>query len=333
MSVSSTLMTRLKVLLNSPQPWQELIDLLNGTSNSEAYGAYPSNVYTVDTTVAAPLPSQRVYPTVDAAYAAGTAAGGDFAINVLPGQVNTLNGPIVLDKSITIRCPYGGRAGAVNLPALLVNGGTGESLRFSNVTVGQAGLIADATGLDTIIFDDCRVISLGGQQVLGFAGVVATGDTQFVGTRFVSIGQNAPIGFVWSNSSWTPGAGFPAGATVFGMSASVVNSFIDCDVNARGIDDVTVFSRSLNNPTVSLRGTDIAVENSGGGNSILFDSALLTVELDNVQVTRTGAGVVNFGAGVVSPFPGLSWHGTDPNDALLPTGSWHNLAGTIVQVP
>lgn len=335
MSVSATLMQRLKVIVNSPQPWQELIDLLNGTSSADSNGAYPSNVFTVDTTLAVAIPELRIYPTADAAVVAGDATGLDYAVNILPNQSVTVNGPLTLTKNITFRCPYGGRSASLLTPAggLNVAGGTGFGLRFVDLTIGHQGIITDATGLDTLIVDNCRVISLTGKQIIGFAGIVSTSDTQWVGTRFVAIGQNAAIGFGWTGSSWTPGAGFPATATVFGMSANVVNTFLNCDINAEGIADCTLFSRSASTPVVSLKGTSIAVENTGGASAVLFSSASLGVVLRNVAITRSGAGLVNFGTGVASATVGLAWHGADPDDVLLPTGSWHNVAGDVVQVP
>jgi hypothetical protein len=190
----------------------------------------------------------------------------------------------------------------------------------------------DVTGADVVQFNDCTVTALGGGLWLSFAGVFAT-DTRFIGARFTGIGALSAIGFVWLNCAWQPGAGFPAAATIFGMSGTVVNSFYNCTFDAEA-DEWFLFRRGANSPIVSLHGCTLSVENTGGATCTMFGpGATLGVNLRGVTVTRTGAGVVDFGLGTPNPFTGLSWHGTDPDDALLPSGSWHNVAGAIVEVP
>lgn len=322
---------RLQTLIQDPPTYQEVIALLEGSGNYGLYGAYPSDVYTVDLTAPVAVPTSRVYPTFDAALAAGYAAGIDnFAIHTLPGQApQWTTAPVALTLGFTVRCAYG--KGSLQIPAALaLVGGTGKTVRFMNLEIAQApgATVADVTGLDNVEFIDCDMLALGGQIWLGFNSVTER-NTRMVGPRFLSTGVLFGFG-----GNWTPGAGFPAAVSAFQMRASTTSSFIGTSFAPEGIDDNTLFTQSLNNPVLELQGCNIAVENTGAGAASVFGaSALLSVRLRGVTVNRTGAGVVNFGSAVSVAFPGLSWHGTDPDDAALPSGSWHNLAGSIVQVP
>lgn len=291
------------------------------TSVGGAIGFLAPNEYYVDSTLvdSAGLASLRMFSTVALAVAAAEALQtDDYVIRLREGQGHTWDGAGFSGTLNAVITTMGDKAGVLQLTVGGLTAGT-STLRFARLLLTHAGAWTSVTG-HGLVFDNCRVISLTGFSFVAFASVEAYFCT-FVGTRFLLVGA---LGAGFRHCSWTPGAGFPAGSNFITFQESVVSTFDKCDIVLDGAADITVFGRTANNPTLRLCGVSIDAENTGAATTTLFNSASLGVVLRNVQVTRRGAGLINFGSGTPSDVSGLVWQGKGPDDNLLPASTIRN---------
>lgn len=294
--------------------------------------AAASNEFLVDTalvTLGYDLPLRRMYGTVAAAAIAANVAGlSSFVVKLIAGQTPTWDLSGWDASSVMTIASDGGQSAQIALTAGATDlAGTGGTLRFDGVTVAHGGAMIDATSSNQLEFDSCRVISLTGQTFTGW-GTVIRRNSQFIGTRFLLVGAGGLGSF---GCDWSPGAGFVAGQTIHSLAETITSNSTGDTYELKGADTATLFTRTANTPVLKFHGSTISVENTALTTTI-FDNVNLNVELRNAGISRTGAGLVNLGAATFIAAAGLNWHGADPDDATLPAGSWHNVAGVVTQV-
>jgi hypothetical protein len=281
-----------------------------------------ANEYYVDTT-ATINPEQRIYTTVAGAISIADAEQtAEYIIRLREGQAHSWAGGLSSNLNVSI-IGQGNKASSLSLGAVTMTSVAGVRLSFSNIAITQGSTISSTSKLDSLKFDNCDVSSLTGFAWSFFANI-SLDNTAFTGTRFTSIGAGTGTGFVLARGcSWTPGAGFPATQTIVSLTGTGTSDFTDCNFNVTGISDWTLFSRG-GTPTLKVHGCNISVENTGGGTARIFgNSASLTAEIRNTEITRSGVGIVNFGSATMAAgYTGLSWHGNKPDALDHPTETW-----------
>lgn len=327
------------VVCRNNEDAKELLTLLNAASSAIvviAMGALPANYYRVDTTATAADAVARVYPTADEAVAAFEAQSvyTSGVIWMTEGQVHAdwTGAGLSGEKSVTFTTgtPNAATLG-VDAGILVAPVGT-QNLRFSRLRVNFVAQL-DATGWD-VDFADC---SLTGASATAVTGVVAARCTA-VNTTAFNVGLLGIVGgaglairlercdflfFATASSVCF----LAMGTSLVSVIDSVVRATIDGDANTLDL----FATAGAETPVLVMRGGAVRLASTGGAAANEFVKAgYSSVDVAGTTFSREAGGTVNYGkAGTTAQ---LSWFGADPDDGNLPTGSWHNNAGTIEQV-
>jgi hypothetical protein len=225
------------------------------TTNSDVFLA--PNEYYVDTTAAA-QPTERIYPTIEAAYAAGVVAfgaGKAIVIRLRERQTHALDLANLASNTMRVAIYSHARDATVNLAGICPAAVT--RLRFDTVTVTLTAAADFGTG---------RTLVLNDAVVFGQGFTVQSDDLIADNTSFDSI-------------RWTKSAG-----------ASLVYTLTNCTVSS-AVGDVTptIFQDGasgsvLTNCTFDIAEADFIFYTSNGG------VATTTFQQCSLRVNQTGAG-------------------------------------------
>jgi hypothetical protein len=317
----------------------ELIALLNGSSSLvlllAAMGALPSNVFRVDTSAVAADAAARVYPTADLAVAAAEATAlTEYVLWMTEGQTHAAwtGAGFTGTKSISFAC-IADRAATVpvNLAGALPAPTGTQTVRFDRVAVELATNF-DATGYLVGAQNSLVSSTMGG----GALALITSLTTTVENCDFVDVkikGSDALVTATCRRSdfSYTVDA---VGIAIEASTGFSVVTMIDCSVRAvnatAGLFVLFGHTGGPETPVLLMRGGYVRVDASGGAGGIqIVTGGYFLADVSGTVFTRIPGGTVNWGKAGTSGQ--LSWFGTVPDDANLPTGAWFNNAGVINQ--
>ena len=289
------------------------------------------NEYYVDTTQAA-QPSLRIFPTVaQAVTAAEGEQAGPYLVRLRQAQAHAWDGtglPAASTRDIVIY-------GETELNSTLSISGTwnaaavGASITFQNVSVT---LTADTTfGADRKVLFDGALLN-GGNFTATIEGEgLSCEDTTISGIRFFGGGATGMSVASFERCSITWGDTAP-GSAFLGVVANIV--ITSCEVSIKR-SAKSEFADRVTLPSMSGRisNSTFSIEKSGAGAFTFLFVGAGAVEVQGVQMTwELSGGTNDFGAGATGATTvGLESFGPDPLN--LPSGAWHEVAGSVVVVP